>query len=151
MDFYRKHQNDIRGEYFSGLYDTILRGDRDGSEVGSRIILPSYFTRGPRYMYSHYLDALTICRVLGNPQFFITFTCNAKWPEIQRYMSQFPRLTTSNRLDIVFRVFEQKLKSFVKFIKRSQTFGRVTGGAALFFYMGLAIFICRRYNCLVVT
>ncbi|GJU89861.1 DNA helicase, partial [Tanacetum coccineum] len=40
---------------------------------------------GPRYMYSHYLDALAICRVHGNPSFFITFTCNVKWPEITEY------------------------------------------------------------------
>ena len=104
MDFYRKHQNDIRGEYLAGLYDAISRGDRDGSQAGSRIILPSSFTGGPRYMYSHYLDALAICRVLGNPQFFITFTCNVKWPKIQRYMAQFPHLTTADRVDIVCRV-----------------------------------------------
>lgn len=71
-------------------------------------------------MYSHYLDALAICRVLGNPRFFITFTCNVKWPEIQRYMAQFPHLTTA---DIVCRVFEQKVKSFVKFMKQRRTFG----------------------------
>lgn len=128
MDFYRTHQNDIRGEYLSGLYDAISRGDREGSQAGSRIILPSSFTGGPRYMYNHYLDALAICRVLGNPWFFITFTCNVKWPEIQRYMSEFPRLTTADRADIVCRVFEQKVKSFVKFIKQRCTFGQVKGG-----------------------
>lgn len=58
----------------TGLYDAVSRGDCDGSDAGSRIILPSSFTGGPRYMYSHYLDALAICRKLGNPQFFITFT-----------------------------------------------------------------------------
>ena len=133
MDFYRTHQNDIRGEYLSGLYDAVSRGDHDGSEAGSRIILPSLFTVGPRYMYSHYLDALAICRVLGNPQFFITFTCNVNWPEIQRYMAAFPHLTASDRADIICRVFEQKLKAFVKFLKRQRPFGQVIGGADLFF------------------
>lgn len=60
-------------------------------------------------MYSHYLDALAICRVLGNPQFFITFTCNVKWPEIQRYMAEFPHLTTVDRAYIVCRVFFSKI------------------------------------------
>lgn len=60
MDFYRKHKSDIQGDYLSGLYGVVSRGDRDGSEAGSRIILPSSFTGGPRYMYSHYLDALAI-------------------------------------------------------------------------------------------
>lgn len=132
MDFYRTHQNDIRGDFLSGLYDAVSRGDRDGSDVGSRIILPSSFTGGPRYMYSHYLDALAICRVLGNPQFFITFTCNVNWPEIQRYMADFPHLTPADRADMVCRVFEQKIKAFIKFLKQKQPFGFVTGGMIFF-------------------
>nr|GEZ90747.1 DNA helicase [Tanacetum cinerariifolium] len=39
MDFIRKKQNDIRSDYLSGLYDAISRGERDGYEVGGRIIL----------------------------------------------------------------------------------------------------------------
>nr|GEW05746.1 helitron helicase-like domain-containing protein [Tanacetum cinerariifolium] len=59
------------------------RGERDGYEVGGRIILLMSFTGGPRYMYAHYLDALAICRKLGNPHFSITFTCNVNCPEIK--------------------------------------------------------------------
>ena len=93
MDYVRKHQADIRGDYLVGLYDAVTRGDIDGSDVGSRIILPSSFTGGPRYMYNHYLDALAICRVHGNPSFFVTFTCNTRCPEIEDYMQAFPTLT----------------------------------------------------------
>ncbi|GKF07124.1 DNA helicase [Tanacetum coccineum] len=64
LDFYRLRQNDIRREYLSGVYDDICRGDREGSEIGGRLILLRTFTGGPRYMYSHYLDALAICRAL---------------------------------------------------------------------------------------
>nr|GEV19896.1 DNA helicase [Tanacetum cinerariifolium] len=76
LDFIRKIQNDIRSDYLSRLYDAISRGERDGYEVRGRIILPMSFIGGQRYMYAHYLDVLAICRELGNPQFFITFTCN---------------------------------------------------------------------------
>ncbi|GKF60879.1 DNA helicase, partial [Tanacetum coccineum] len=76
LDYIRKKQNDIRSDYLSGLYDAISRGERDGYEVGGRIILPMSFICGLRCMYAYYLDALAICRKLGNPQFFITFTCN---------------------------------------------------------------------------
>nr|GEZ88378.1 DNA helicase [Tanacetum cinerariifolium] len=58
-----------RNEYLSGIYDTINRGDNDGSDCGSRLILPQSFTVGPRYMYSHYLDALAIFCVHGNPSY----------------------------------------------------------------------------------
>nr|GFB48773.1 DNA helicase [Tanacetum cinerariifolium] len=59
-------------------------------------------------MYAHYLDALAIYRIHGNLSFFITFTCNAKWPEIEEYMEAFPELTTAYRADIVDRVLEEK-------------------------------------------
>ncbi|GJR91911.1 DNA helicase [Tanacetum coccineum] len=127
LDFIRKKQNDIRSDYLSGLYDAISRGERDGYEVGGRIILPMSFTGGPRYMYAHYLDALAICRKLGNPQFFITFTCNVNWPEIKRFMAQYPELTPADRADVVCRIFEQKLQSFITFLKEERTFGNVTG------------------------
>ncbi|GJT65827.1 DNA helicase [Tanacetum coccineum] len=127
LDFIRKKQKDIRSDHLSGLYDAISRGERDGYEVGGRIILPMSFTGGPRYMYAHYLDALAICRKLGNPQFFITFTCNVNWPEIKRYMADYPYLTPSDRADVICRVFEQKIQALLAFLKTEKTFGDVTG------------------------
>nr|GEU33583.1 putative ribonuclease H-like domain-containing protein [Tanacetum cinerariifolium] len=50
LDFYRLRQNDIRKDYFSGVYDVICRGDREGSEIEAHIIIPRSFTGGPRYI-----------------------------------------------------------------------------------------------------
>ncbi|XP_071699966.1 uncharacterized protein [Rutidosis leptorrhynchoides] len=123
LDYVRNHQQNIRNEYLTELYDAINRGDYFGSDVGSRTILPASFTGGPRYMYSHYLDALAICRVHGNPRFFITFTCNARWPEIRRYMRRYPGLTSTDRADIVVRIFSIKLKQFISVLKEEELFG----------------------------
>ncbi|XP_071729024.1 uncharacterized protein [Rutidosis leptorrhynchoides] len=120
MDYIRHKQKDIRNEYLSGLYDAIDRGDQTGANVGSRTILPASFTDGPRYMYSHYLDALAICRVYENPQFFITFTCNVKWPEIARFLQPYTLLTPSDRADVVTRVFHLRVGEFVAFLKEEQ-------------------------------
>ncbi|GJW06481.1 DNA helicase [Tanacetum coccineum] len=109
----------------SGIYDAIMRGDSDGSDCGGRLILPQSFTVGPRYMYAHYLDALAICHVHGNPLLFITFTCNVKWPEITEYMEDFPGLTTTDRADIVDRVFEMKIHQFVKYLRDAQPFRKI--------------------------
>ena len=128
LDYIRKKQNDIRKDYMAGLYDAISRGDRHGSDAGSRIILPSSFTGGPRYMYSHYLDALAICRVHGNPSFFITFTCNVRWPEIEEYMQAFPHVTVADRPDIVDRVFERKIHDLIKNLRDRRPFGYVEAG-----------------------
>ncbi|GKC56904.1 DNA helicase [Tanacetum coccineum] len=125
IDFIREHQNDIRNEYLSGIYDAIRRGDSDGSDCGGRLILPQSFTGSPRYMYAHYLDALAICRVHGNPSYFITFTCNVKWPEITEYMDDFPGVTTTDRADIVDRVFEMKIHQFVKYLRDVKPFGKI--------------------------
>ncbi|XP_071712237.1 uncharacterized protein [Rutidosis leptorrhynchoides] len=127
IDYIRNNQQDIQNEYLSGLHDAIDRGDYSGSDVGSHVILPSSFTGGPRYMYSHYLDALAICRVIGNPQFFITFTCNPKWPEIRRFLDNYPYLTPADRADIVARLFHMRVKQFVSFLKKEKPFGSVKG------------------------
>ncbi|GJW23899.1 hypothetical protein Tco_0037710 [Tanacetum coccineum] len=37
IDFKREHQSDIRNEYLSGVYDAIIRGDSDGSDIGARL------------------------------------------------------------------------------------------------------------------
>ncbi|GJZ08097.1 reverse transcriptase domain-containing protein [Tanacetum coccineum] len=55
------------GASSNSVYDAIHKGDRVGFDIGGRLILPKSFTGRPGYMYSHYLDALAICRVLGNP------------------------------------------------------------------------------------
>nr|GEV62224.1 DNA helicase [Tanacetum cinerariifolium] len=124
-DWVREHQNDIRNDYLSGIYDTINLGDSDGSDSGGKLILPQSFTGGPRYMYVHYLDALAICRVHGNLSYFITFTCNVKWPEIVEYMEDFLGLTTADRADVVDRVFKMKIRQFVKYLQDIKPFGKI--------------------------
>ncbi|GJX56727.1 DNA helicase [Tanacetum coccineum] len=111
LDYIWKNQNDLWSDYLSCLYDAVSKGDREGIATGSKIMLPNTFTGGPRYMYSHSLDALAIFRSLGNPQFSIAFTCDVKWPEIKCYMAQYPKLTPNDRAYIVCRVFEQKVDS----------------------------------------
>nr|GEY24498.1 DNA helicase [Tanacetum cinerariifolium] len=95
LDYILQNQNEIRNEYLSGIYDAIIR------------------------------YALAICRVHGNPSFFITFTCNAKWPEIQEYMDSWPELTTADRADIVDRVFKQKVRNYIRFVRTTNLFGDI--------------------------
>lgn len=118
-------QDVFRSEYLQGVHDALVKSDSDGHDVGKRIILPASFTGGPRYMYKHYQDALAICRVHGNPQYFITFTCNVKWPEITRYLEQFPRMKVEDRPDIIARIFEMKVQHFITYLKAEKPFGKV--------------------------
>ncbi|XP_071717984.1 uncharacterized protein [Rutidosis leptorrhynchoides] len=101
MDYIRMKHQDIRNEYLTGLHNAINRGDRTGADVGSRTILPASFTGGPRYMFSHYLDAVAICRVFA-----------------------------SDRADIIARVFHSKVEEFVTFLKQEKHIGSFRGKAS---------------------
>jgi hypothetical protein len=83
LNWIRQNQGKLRIELYSGLQDALDRGDRNVEQVGKRIYLPSSHAGSPRYMQQNLQDAMTICRWIGYPNLFITFTCNAKWPEIQ--------------------------------------------------------------------
>ncbi|CAI9296553.1 unnamed protein product [Lactuca saligna] len=123
LDFIEHHQQQLRIEYISGVYEALSRGDSDSQVIGKRVFLPATFVRGPRYMYKHYQDALSICKVHGKPQYFITFTCNVKWPEYRRYMDAIGQRDIQNRPDIIARIFKIKVHAFINFLKEDKTFG----------------------------
>nr|GEX80044.1 DNA helicase PIF1, ATP-dependent [Tanacetum cinerariifolium] len=81
----------------------------------------------PHELPEYIKNALAICQKLGNPQFFITFTCNVNWPEIKRFMFEYPHLTASDRADVVCRVFEQKIQALIAFLKEEHISRDVTG------------------------
>ena len=82
LQYIKDNQKSMRSEIFKGIRDSVSRGDLEGTSVGKIIILLASFTAGPRYLFQNYQDAMAICRYYGYPDLFITFTCNAKWPEI---------------------------------------------------------------------
>ncbi|XP_031127792.1 uncharacterized protein LOC116029887 [Ipomoea triloba] len=123
--FIRNNQKALRCEAYKGLSDALTRGEVDTTRQGKRIILPSSFTGGARYMIQNYQDAMAICRHKGYPNLFITFTCNPKWPEIQRYLKKC-QLKAEDIPDIVCRVFKMKLDCLVKEIRAGHLFGVVT-------------------------
>ncbi|CAN1769842.1 hypothetical protein LINPERHAP1_LOCUS11421 [Linum perenne] len=69
LDWIKNNQKKLRMHYFNGLVDAFMRAS---SHTGS-----------PRYKYENFQDAMAICRTLGYPDLFITFTCNTNWPEVQ--------------------------------------------------------------------
>ncbi|XP_020108369.1 uncharacterized protein LOC109724099 isoform X2 [Ananas comosus] len=98
-------------------------GDVDGDAIGKKIILPSSFTGGPRYMIQNYHDAIAICKHCGHPDLFITFTCNTQWLEIQNALQFVPGQKSEDRPDIVCRVFKMKVDALMAEIKQGVFFG----------------------------
>ena len=124
LTYVRTHQKRLRAELYSGLAEAVLRSETDGSRHGKRIILPSSFVGGARYMVQNYQDAMAICRWIGYPNLFITFTCNPKWPEICRYLAS-KGLKSDDRPDIICRIFKVKLDSLIRDLKSKKIFGAV--------------------------
>ena len=76
LNFITFTHKSLRAEVYSGLTDAIRLEDNDMSAVGKRVILPSTFIVGPRFMAQLYQDAMNLVRRFGKPDLFITFTCN---------------------------------------------------------------------------
>ncbi len=116
----------LRANLYQGLQDAIVAGDNSAATIGQRIILPSSFTVGPHHMFQNYQDAMAICRWVGCPDAFITFTCNPQWFEIKRALpfGQQPQ----DRPDLVIRVFKIKLKELINDIHKNHILGRTIAG-----------------------
>lgn len=127
LEYYRKHQRELRVDLYRGLSEAYERGETDTSALGKRIILPSSFTGGARYLAENYKDAMAICTWAGYPDIFLTFTCNPAWPEIRRFCKE-KGLDPSDRPDILTRMFNMKLNALMKILKDEEIFGTIKAG-----------------------
>lgn len=125
--FIQLNQKTLRADKYSNVSASALSGNQDSGLCGNRIVLPSTYIGGPRYMAEKYKDAMAICQNFGYPDLFITFTCNPKWPEIKRKLED-PRLKTEDRAEILTRVFQMKLDNLITDIHNKKMFGPSTGG-----------------------
>ncbi|KAI9103507.1 hypothetical protein K1719_023130 [Acacia pycnantha] len=120
----RTHQKELRVDLYQGLADAVISGETNAATIGKRIILPSSFTGGARYMMQNYQDAMAICRSKGYPDLFLTFTCNPAWPEIQRFCHKH-FVKPCDRPDMLARIFKIKLDCLMKSIKEEKIFGTI--------------------------
>ncbi|XP_045797724.1 uncharacterized protein LOC123891897 [Trifolium pratense] len=124
LSFYRENQSTIRSGFLSGIEEAVDRGDIDASSIGARIVLPSSFTGGRRYMFNNCQDAMALCKRYGYPDLFLTVTCNPRWVEIQRHLLRSGTYACF-RPDICCRVFKLKLDEMMNDFKKGDFFGRV--------------------------
>ncbi|KAH9080826.1 hypothetical protein Ae201684P_007913 [Aphanomyces euteiches] len=113
LGFLRDQTNNLRSDTYRAVHDAVSH-DVDVNSIGKKIVLPSSYTGGPRYMRQRYLDAMAIVRKYGRPDLFITVTCNPKWVEIDRELELakedygFKR-PPCDRPDLLTRMFRLKL------------------------------------------
>ncbi|XP_020262692.1 uncharacterized protein LOC109838679 [Asparagus officinalis] len=127
LHWVKQNQTKIRAELYCGIKDAVFRGDTEGSQVGQRIVLPSSFTGDPRYMNQNYQDAISLCRVMGNLDLFITMTANPRWLEIKATLEEMGGQRSDERPDIVARVFKIKLDQLMEDLQKNYHFGKCVG------------------------
>ena len=71
---------------------------------------------------------MAICNQMGYPDFFVTFTCNPNWLEIQEALSQQLGQHANNQPNIIARVFRLRLKELKRDFKERNLFGKVISG-----------------------
>src|SRR5688500_16972703 len=122
--YLRLNQDKIRAECYQNVHDAVHVGDLNAGDLGKRIILPATHIGSPRYMYNLFHDSMTLVRVFGKPDLFITMTCNPKWKEILDVIGRNGK--AADNPDIVSRVFNIKLTAMMKDIKNG-IFGEILG------------------------
>ncbi|XP_025665010.1 uncharacterized protein [Arachis hypogaea] len=98
----RMKQSTIRGEVLQGIEEAMRRGDDEASSIGTRIILPSSFTGGRRYMFNRCQNAMRF--------------------------TERERIPIADRPDISCRVFHAKLKCLLSDLKEGVFFGPFNAG-----------------------
>jgi hypothetical protein len=132
LTYILNNQDKLRIENLQGISDAVSRGCINGEEMGKTIVLPPSHISGRRYMIQNYHDSIAICRVHGPPDFFVTFTCNAKWPKIIESLYHCGQ-KNSDAPDIAIRIFHIKLQELLQDIKSRNIFGPCKAGANILF------------------
>jgi hypothetical protein len=88
---------------YSGLEDAVGHGENDVdlADLGHRVILPSSYTGGPRYMNQRFQDAIALARYYHGFDLFLTFNDHTLDSETQRTESQSDEESrVANTLDV---------------------------------------------------
>ena len=132
LKFQKNNQAALRADTYKNVKDVLRdrvpisdRYSKDDHQlkIGRRIVLSKSFIGSPRWYHSKFQDGMAICRKYHKPDFFITFTCNPNWVEIQKELEKGE--TAQNRPDLVARVFKLKKDQLLKDITDRNIFGKV--------------------------
>lgn len=120
LAYFRQHQDTLRAESYQRLYDAVQAGQKN---VGAVVVLPATYPGSPRAMNQNYMDAMSIVRKYGKPDFSITMTANPAWPEIIDNLP--PAQAAHDAPDLVARVFHTKLGVLLDLLLRHDVLGKV--------------------------
>ncbi|XP_058790186.1 uncharacterized protein LOC131663673 [Phymastichus coffea] len=105
IQYCKDHQKELKADTYKRLSDYMQNtAEEVGGQVGKTVILPSSFTGSPRYMQQCYQDAMALVNEKEN---------------------LLPGQQTSDRPDIVARIFHLKKERIIDLIVKKKFFGEV--------------------------
>jgi hypothetical protein len=121
------NQPQLRAALYSGLEDAVGHGEDDVNlqDIGHRVVLPSSYIGGPRYMNQRFQDAIALARHYHGFDLFITFTTNPLWPEITDALLD--GQSAADRPDLAARVFNMYKTSLIDELTKDYVFGDTLG------------------------
>ena len=93
-------------------------------QFGEKTYIPATLTGSPSYWKNVSKNGFYLSLVLGPPTFFITITENPKWHEIAALNTEKDVMMNSV---LLARIFNQKKRALISYIKNSKIFGEVKG------------------------
>ena len=69
LAFLRAKQKQLRAENYSIFADAVLQDDANPQNIGQKVILPSTFIGGPRYMHQRTQDAMSYVKNTEGPHY----------------------------------------------------------------------------------
>ncbi|GKC87004.1 ATP-dependent DNA helicase PIF1, partial [Tanacetum coccineum] len=101
LNWIRNNQDTLRVDLYHNICDAVTRGDTSAAGLRKRIVFALDF-----YRQSKIHDAkLSRCngsrQAYGNPDLFITFTSNLKWPEIAEMLACLPGQKSHDRPEVM--------------------------------------------------
>ena len=74
LHWFKEHQETIRADTYQAVVNAHAAGATTGNEAGKqRVVLPSFFQGGPRFMKQLYQDTIALSTKFGRPDLFTTF------------------------------------------------------------------------------
>lgn len=127
LNFAKANQDILEVCRYSSLKKFIEdQAQRRNKHPGRIVVIPKGEWKSERRLHIEYLDAVCISIEFGAPTFFITFTANPYWPEIEEELvnNGLTRDDWIYRPDITTRVFLAKRHLFLSHLVNSSVLGR---------------------------
>ncbi|KAL3070939.1 hypothetical protein niasHT_040095 [Heterodera trifolii] len=121
----KKNFRQIMAREYIAAMEKGVRQQGPNAKLGRVFLMPQTFAGSRQYYQGKYADLMTMVRHLGAPTWFVTFTGNPKWPEIDEALRV--RQNYAHRPDIVCRIFMDKAAEFIKDVTERGVLGKVAG------------------------